>query len=120
MGRGNFVLVNIARRDMTHTKQGSKLWRCDILDVNHVWELISQLSARAHAEVSISIILTIILHKNWSLHNNMLDHLHNLELPATADMHVHLRDGPMMHAVVPEIRKGGVNTVLVMVRLQYA
>jgi hypothetical protein len=36
-----------------------------------------------------------------------------LELPATADMHVHLRDGAMMEVVVPTIRQGGVNTVLV-------
>lgn len=38
-----------------------------------------------------------------------------MELPAAADMHVHLRQGPMMELVVPEIRKGGVNTVFVMV-----
>lgn len=29
---------------------------------------------------------------------------------------VHLRDGPMMELVTPTIRKGGVNTVFVMVR----
>jgi dihydroorotase len=29
---------------------------------------------------------------------------------------VHLRQGPMMELVVPEIRKGGVNTVFVMVK----
>jgi len=40
-----------------------------------------------------------------------------IELPATADMHVHLRDGAMMQAVTPTIRKGGVNTVFVMVLL---
>jgi hypothetical protein len=34
-----------------------------------------------------------------------------LELPASADFHVHLRDGAMMEAVVPTIRQGGVNTV---------
>ena len=38
-----------------------------------------------------------------------------IELPATADLHVHLRDGPMMQAVTPTIRTGGVNTVFVMV-----
>lgn len=44
------------------------------------------------------------------------DHLFNgLELPASADFHVHLRDGDMMDLVVPTIRKGGVNTVYVMV-----
>ncbi len=32
-----------------------------------------------------------------------------------ADMHVHLRDGAMMELVVPTIRKGGANTVMVMV-----
>ncbi|KAF2228908.1 Dihydroorotase [Viridothelium virens] len=31
-------------------------------------------------------------------------------LPATADFHVHLRDGAMMDLVVPTIRQGGVNT----------
>ncbi|TVY36529.1 putative dihydroorotase [Lachnellula subtilissima] len=34
-----------------------------------------------------------------------------LELPASADFHVHLRDGAMMKAVVPTIRAGGCNTV---------
>ncbi|KAL7621165.1 dihydroorotase [Parahypoxylon ruwenzoriense] len=34
-----------------------------------------------------------------------------LELPPTADMHVHLRQGPMMELVVPQIRNGGVDTV---------
>lgn len=38
-----------------------------------------------------------------------------LELPAAADMHVHLRQGKMMELVVPQIRKGGVDTVFVMV-----
>jgi dihydroorotase len=41
--------------------------------------------------------------------------IQEIELPATADMHVHLRDGPMMQAVTPTIRAGGVNTVFVMV-----
>ena len=40
----------------------------------------------------------------------------DLVLPATADMHVHLRDGAMMETVVPTIRRGGVNMVYVMVR----
>lgn len=40
-----------------------------------------------------------------------------LELPAAADMHVHLRQGKMMELVVPQIRKGGVDTVFVMVSL---
>lgn len=34
-----------------------------------------------------------------------------VEIPAAADMHVHLRDGKMMELVVPTIRMGGVNTV---------
>ena len=38
-------------------------------------------------------------------------------LPASADFHVHLRDGDLMEAVVPTIRQGGVNTVYVMVCL---
>ena len=38
-----------------------------------------------------------------------------LELPASADFHVHLRDGDMMKAVTPTIRKGGVDTVYVYV-----
>lgn len=40
-----------------------------------------------------------------------------IELPAAADFHVHLRDGPMMHAVTPTIRSGGVDTVFVMPNL---
>lgn len=41
---------------------------------------------------------------------------HELELPAAADFHVHLRDGAMMTAVTPTIRHGGVDTVFVMVQ----
>ena len=40
-----------------------------------------------------------------------------LELPASADFHVHLRDGPMMETVVKTIRQGGHNTVYVMPNL---
>lgn len=40
-----------------------------------------------------------------------------LELPASADFHVHLRDGVMMETVIPTIRAGGVNTVYVMPNL---
>ena len=36
-----------------------------------------------------------------------------LELPATADMHVHLRQGEMMELVVPTLTKGGVDTAFV-------
>ena len=39
-----------------------------------------------------------------------------LELPPTADMHVHLRQDEMMELVTPSIRDGGVDTVFVMVR----
>lgn len=38
-----------------------------------------------------------------------------LQLPAAADMHVHLRDGAMMELVTPMIPSGGVDTVFVMV-----
>ena len=38
-------------------------------------------------------------------------------IPAAADFHVHLRDGAMSSAVVPTIRRGGVNTVYVMPNL---
>lgn len=44
-----------------------------------------------------------------------LEKFDGLELPATADFHVHLRDGEMMELVTPTIRQGGVNTVFVMV-----
>jgi len=44
-----------------------------------------------------------------------LQKLDGLELPAAADLHVHLRDGVMMELVTPTIRQGGVNTVFVMV-----
>jgi dihydroorotase len=37
-----------------------------------------------------------------------------LELPAPADLHVHLRDGDMMVAVTPTIRNGGVDSVYVL------
>lgn len=40
---------------------------------------------------------------------------HGLELPASGDFHVHLRDGDMMAAVAPTIVKGGVDAVFVMV-----
>lgn len=40
-----------------------------------------------------------------------------IEMPAAFDAHVHLREGPVMDAVVPTIRSGGVNTVFVMVSL---
>ena len=43
-----------------------------------------------------------------------LKELSYLELPASADMHVHLRQGAMMDLVVPQIRRGGVDTVFVM------
>lgn len=36
-----------------------------------------------------------------------------LELPAAADMHVHLRQGELMDLVVPTIAQGGVDTVFV-------
>ncbi|CAD6502260.1 BgTH12-07923 [Blumeria graminis f. sp. triticale] len=40
-----------------------------------------------------------------------------VRLNASADFHVHLRDGTMMKTVVPTIRAGGVNTVYVMPNL---
>jgi len=43
--------------------------------------------------------------------------LNGVELPAAADMHVHLRDGDMTKLIVPTIRRGGVNTVFVMPNL---
>lgn len=49
------------------------------------------------------------------LANMVLEKLQNLELPASADMHVHLRDGATKNLVVPSIRDGGVNCVMVMV-----
>ncbi|POR39036.1 Putative dihydroorotase [Tolypocladium paradoxum] len=39
------------------------------------------------------------------------------ELPAAADFHVHLRDGPMSAAVAPTVRRGGVNIAYVMPNL---
>ncbi|KAI5207895.1 Dihydroorotase [Aureobasidium subglaciale] len=46
-----------------------------------------------------------------------LQQFDGLEIPAPADFHVHLRDGPMMELVTPTIRQGGVNTVFVMPNL---
>lgn len=43
-------------------------------------------------------------------------HFESLELPPTADFHVHLRDGEMTKMIVPDcILSGGVDTVYVMV-----
>ncbi|KAJ9142353.1 Dihydroorotase [Pleurostoma richardsiae] len=47
-----------------------------------------------------------------------LKDVQSLELPPAADMHVHLRQDKVMELVVPEIRKGGVDTVFVMPNLQ--
>lgn len=44
-----------------------------------------------------------------------LKDVQRLEMPPSADMHVHLRQAEMMELVVPSIRKGGVDTVFVMV-----
>ena len=43
-----------------------------------------------------------------------------IELPGSADFHVHLRDGELMAAVTPTIRDGGVDTVYVMVNMAYS
>lgn len=42
-----------------------------------------------------------------------MEHLPRIELPPTADMHVHLRQGDMMDLVVPTLRQGGVDTAFV-------
>ncbi|RVX66429.1 hypothetical protein B0A52_09659 [Exophiala mesophila] len=47
-----------------------------------------------------------------------LREIQRLELPPSADMHVHLRQGQVMQLVVPQILKGGVDTVFVMPNLQ--
>jgi dihydroorotase len=39
--------------------------------------------------------------------------IERLELPPTADMHVHLRQAEVMALVVPSIAKGGADTVFV-------
>jgi dihydroorotase len=44
-----------------------------------------------------------------------LREIDRLELPPTADMHVHLRQDAMMKLVTPHLRAGGVDTVFVMV-----
>jgi len=44
-----------------------------------------------------------------------LKDIQRLEMPPSADMHVHLRQAEMMELVVPYIRTGGVDTVFVMV-----
>ncbi|RDW89611.1 dihydroorotase [Coleophoma cylindrospora] len=46
-----------------------------------------------------------------------LSDVQHLELPPSADMHVHLRQGELMDLVVPSIRAGGVDTVFVMPNL---
>ncbi|KAI1486848.1 hypothetical protein F5X96DRAFT_688060 [Biscogniauxia mediterranea] len=42
-----------------------------------------------------------------------LKDIQRLELPAVADMHVHLRQGELMDLVVPTVRQGGVDTAFV-------
>lgn len=42
-----------------------------------------------------------------------MKNIQRLELPAAADMHVHLRQGDMMDLVVPTVRQGGVDTAFV-------
>ena len=44
-----------------------------------------------------------------------LDMSQEVQLPACADFHVHLRDDIMMETVVPTIRDGGCDMVYVMV-----
>ncbi|KAJ9625030.1 dihydroorotase [Taxawa tesnikishii (nom. ined.)] len=47
----------------------------------------------------------------------VLDKLNGIELPGAFDAHVHLRSSTMCELVTPMIRKGGVNTVMVMPNL---
>jgi dihydroorotase len=42
-----------------------------------------------------------------------MKNVQRLELPAAADMHVHLRQGELMDLVVPTVQQGGVDTVFV-------
>jgi dihydroorotase len=42
-----------------------------------------------------------------------MKNIQRLELPAAADMHVHLRQGELMDLVVPTVQQGGVDTVFV-------
>lgn len=44
--------------------------------------------------------------------------MESLIVPAADDFHVHLRQGPLMHAVVPMLRNAGVGVALVMPNLQ--
>ena len=46
-----------------------------------------------------------------------LKNLDRLELPPTADMHVHLRQDKLMELVTPQISLGGTDTVMVMVSI---
>ncbi|KAI1018272.1 hypothetical protein LB505_001287 [Fusarium chuoi] len=48
-----------------------------------------------------------------------MKNIQRLELPAAADMHVHLRQGDMMDLVVPTVRQGGVDTAFVITVLEY-
>lgn len=41
-----------------------------------------------------------------------------MDLPFGTDLHIHLREGEVMRQIVPEIRKGGCNRVLVMPNLE--
>jgi hypothetical protein len=48
-------------------------------------------------------------------HQDEAKDIQRLELPPTADMHAHLRQAELMELTVPQIRKGGADTVFVMV-----
>jgi dihydroorotase len=42
-----------------------------------------------------------------------LKDLRKIELPPTADMHVHLRQGDMMKLIAPTVKQGGVDVAFV-------
>ena len=51
--------------------------------------------------------------KEYNLNTMDLKNVQRIELPATADMHVHLRQGDMMELVAPTLTAGGVDTAFV-------
>lgn len=83
--------------------------------------LIAVQTTASHAKVLIPCISSILKKQeiHWHRHQSasyveML--FESLELPPTADFHVHLRDGEMTEMIVPDcILSGGVDTVYVMV-----
>jgi len=66
------------------------------------------------------VLLQLLVPQAWITALEMAPTGSHVTLSPSADMHVHLRDGAMMETVTPLIRRGGVDTVYVMVSPEWA